>query len=218
MKFRMNCLAIVAVSLMMVWLSGCTVQAPEKPTGTEDTGQDNARTTEKMDPGHMDAGDTETMTAGHVDAKANEKTDPVAFDVNTAVLANFFDKFTVCLSDVPDDTVRDSGQFPPAEDDGSHYHRIVLRFAEVPSGPGTYPLSGLTYSVRDPDMHFNFGWSDESLTGTVTLDSMSGTLPEIPGGVRSRPEQISGAFEAANTYGGVFSGTFTASGITDSPA
>lgn len=150
---------------------------------------------------------------GHIKAKANEKTAEIEFDVKTAVLANFYDKFFICLSDVANDEVRSSGQFPPAPDNSGPYHKITIGLEPTPTAPGEFVLTKLSYSVKDADLHFNFGWQGDSVAGKVVLDSVEGTLPEEGGGIRARPAKIKGRFEATNTYGGVFSGTFEASGI-----
>ncbi len=152
---------------------------------------------------------------GRITAKANEETEAIKFRAQTAVLTNFHNTFSISLSDLPDDPVRSSGQFPPSEDDGSVYHRIVLTLKEVPTTRGQIPIKGLAYSVRDTDMHFNFGWSEESITGIVTIADLSGELPEEPGGVKSRPASIEGSFRATNKYGGSFSGKFIAAGLPE---
>jgi len=149
---------------------------------------------------------------GSVSAKANEEEAVLDFKVATAVVTNAYDKFSISLSDVADDPVRDSGQFPPVDDEEFH-HRILLRFGEVPTAPGKFPVGGLNYYVKDEETTFNFGWSGDSVSGTVTVDKLAGELPAGEYGVRARPESVEGSFDVTNKYGGVFKGTFKAAAV-----
>ena len=207
--------------LMSVSLLGlsCTDEAPETP---QDPGakppQENAEAEvnappepkPEVAPAKPEAAPAKDL--GSVSAKANEKAAVLDFKIATAVVTNAYDKFSISLSDVADDPVRDSGQFPPVEDEKFH-HRILLRFGEVPTAPGKFPVGGLNYYVKDEETTFNFGWSGDSVSGTVTVDKLAGELPAGEYGVRARPESIEGSFDVTNKYGGVFKGTFKAAGV-----
>ncbi len=198
-----------------LWGLSCTDEASETP---QDPGakppQENAGAEVNAPPEAKPEVDP-VKDLGSVSAKANEKTANVDFKVSTALVSNSYDKFAISLSDVADDPVDGLGQFPPSDNEELMYHRIVLKFEEAPTVPGEFPLKGLLYSVEDEEMHFNFGWSGDSVSGTVTIVKLEGELPAGEAGLKARPETVEGTFEATNKYGGVFSGTFKAAGIPE---
>lgn len=196
----------IALMAMVLWVWGCGSEVPTAaPQGAGDHSSVEGESAALAEP-------AAESQRGRVQAKANEKSPETEFDVKTAVVTHYGDRFCVCLSDIADDEVRDLGQFPPAKDDLTSYHRMVLVLESAPNAPGTISLTRLEYSVKDPEAHFNFGWPAESIDGTVTVDSMAGELPEGPGRVAVRPATMTGSFQVSNTYGGHFSGNFVAEG------
>ncbi len=179
----MKSLHIFTSVFVLLLLYSCTCDKPEGPeaqANVTQSAQEIAGTEQEAHEQKTEVPVKADMGLGHIKAKANEKTAEIEFDVKTAVLANSYDKFVICLSDVPNDEVRDSGQFPPSPENSPPYHRIVLGLESVPTAPGEFVLTKLSYSVKDPEMHFNFGWSGESVAGTLTIDTLEGELPEGP--------------------------------------
>ena len=133
MKMYIAIPCVMSVSLLGL---SCTDEAPETPQepGAKPP-QENAGAEVTVPPepkpevAPAKPAAAPAKDLGSVSAKANEKTPVLDFKIATAVVTNSYDKFSVSLSDVADDPVRDSGQFPPVDDEKFH-HRILLRFGE----------------------------------------------------------------------------------------
>lgn len=157
------------------------------------------------------AEETPAAGGGRFTAQPEGDDETAEFTVRTAAVSNWLGRVRISLTDRRDAAIDDSGEFDIDLPEEVEYHRIKITLAELPTAPGEYAVTRFTYSVRDATNHFNYGWGDESVDGTVTLTAVEGELPG-DGPIKTRPERIAGHFEVTNSRGGHFAGEFTAPG------
>jgi len=148
---------------------------------------------------------------GHFTAQPEQADESAEFRVRTAAVTNWLGRVRISLTDRPNAMIDDGGEFDLDLPEDVEYHRVTIILEELPTAPGDYGIKRFTYSVRDATNHFNYGWGDESVDGTVTLTAVEGELPG-EGPVKARPASVTGSFEVTNSRGGHFSGEFTAPG------